>query len=756
MSMDAPRGPSASSLVERLAYLGLLERAASASNEQPTFFDAAAVVLREVCSFTGWPAGHLCVVEPPEPQSVVPTGVWHLDDPDRFDALRRVTDVTSFSLGEGLPGRVAANGRPAWITDVSCDDNFPRSAMVPDLGVGAAFAFPVLVGPEVVAVLEFFTEDLSEPNQALLDVLAAVGGQLARVVERDRAHAALRQSEERFRALAQSAPDAIVTADRRGVVTSWNEGAQRMFGWSEAEIVGQPLTVLMPERLRAAHLAGLERYLATARRTVIGRTVELAAERRDGSEFPVELSLSTWTTGEGRFFTGIIRDISERKHAEEERRSLAHQLDERALRDPLTGLPNRALFVDRLRLALARAGRVGLSAVVLFCDLDRFRSVNESFGHEVGDELIMAVVGRLESRMRPGDTVARMGGDEFAVLGEDLGGPAEAAGLAREVQEVFASPFTPQGIQVWMTASTGVALGSGGGDADLMLREAVVAAGRAKQRGRGRVEVFDDAMREAAPWHQVTEHELRDAIAGGQLRLVYQPIVALADAEVVGVEALVRWDHPSRGLLGPGDFIPLAEESRLVVPLGRWVLHEACLQAAAWQAARAPDHTLTLSVNVSVQQFRDDAWAADVAAVLAATGLPARRLVLEITESTLMDDSEVSAQRLAELRRLGVRLAVDDFGTGYSSLSYLRRMPVDFLKIDKSFVDGVTGDAHESALARAVVKLSSTLGLVAIAEGIERQDQAEALAALGCRLGQGFWLGRPANPEEIGERLGER
>jgi EAL domain-containing protein (putative c-di-GMP-specific phosphodiesterase class I) len=206
-------------------------------------------------------------------------------------------------------------------------------------------------------------------------------------------------------------------------------------------------------------------------------------------------------------------------------------------------------------------------------------------------------------------------------------------------------------------------------------------------------------------------------------------------------------------MLSPGDFIPLAEESRLVVPLGRWVLYEACRQAAAWQAERGPDHALTLSVNVSVQQFRDEGWADDVADVLAATGLPAGRLVLEITESTLMDDSDVSAQRLGELRRLGVRLAVDDFGTGYSSLSYLRRMPVDFLKIDKSFVDGVTGDAHDSALARAVVKLSSTLGLVAIAEGIERAAQAEVLAALGCPLGQGFWLGRPAEPEEITDRL---
>ncbi len=440
---------------------------------------------------------------------------------------------------------------------------------------------------------------------------------------------------------------------------------------------------------------------------------------------------------------------------DEERRGLEQQMAERALRDPLTGLPNRAVFLDRLDLALARAGRLGLSVAVLACDLDRFRAVNESFGHSAGDRLLAAVAARLESSLRPGDTVARMGGDEFAVLGEDLGGAGEAAEITRRVQEAFSSPFPLDGGEVRVTASTGVAVAIGGGDGDLLLREASAARERARGRGRGRVEVFDDAMRAVAPWHQATEHELRDAIGLGQLRLVYQPIVALASGEVVGVEALVRWHHPSRGLLGPVDFIPLAEESGLIEDLGRWVLQEACVQATGWQSLGGADRPLLLSVNVSVQQFRDEGWAAEVAGVLAATGMPGSRLVLEITESTLMDDSEVSGMRLQELRDLGVRLAVDDFGTGYSSLAYLRRMPVDFLKIDKSFVDGVTGDAHESALARAVVKLAATLGLAAVAEGIERPEQAEILSTLGCRYGQGLWLGPPMPAGELEKRLRE-
>jgi diguanylate cyclase (GGDEF)-like protein len=435
--------------------------------------------------------------------------------------------------------------------------------------------------------------------------------------------------------------------------------------------------------------------------------------------------------------------------ADEERRDFEHQLAQGVLRDPHTGLPNRALFLDRLGHALARAARTGSTVAVVYCDLDRFRSVNDSFGHKVGDLVVSEVADRLVDRLRNDDTVARIGGDEFAVLCEDLDGVDAVADVTHRAQEAFATPFTVGGVEVWVTASTGVATASGGGDADGVLREATEAMYWAQRRGRGRVEVFDEAMRATAPWGQVTEHELRRAIAGGELRLLYQPVVSLADGRMGGVEALVRWAHPSRGLLPPSEFIPLAEESGLVLPLGRWVLGEALGHAAEWQRASNPGRWLTLGVNVSPQQLREDGWTAEVAAALAASGLPGERLVLEITESTLMEDTEVSLRRLSELRALGVRLAVDDFGTGYSSLAYLRRMPVDFLKIDKAFVDGVTGDAHESALARAVVKLAATLGLAAVAEGIETQPQLDALRSMGCEYGQGLLLSPAAPPEQI-------
>jgi diguanylate cyclase (GGDEF)-like protein len=605
----APEGSPGGPDHQHLAYLGLLSRTAIVCDEDCPLPEAAAAVLADVCSVTGWTSGRLRHVDGSRPGTVVATAGAQPGSPGV----------------EGLAERAVASGRPEWSTGPSGH------------GPSSAVAVPLVVRRRPVAVLELSTAAAAEPGDALVHVLVAVAGHLARVAERE-------QAEDRLRTLAAT--------------------------------------------------------------------------------------------------------------TDEERRGLEQQLADRALRDPLTGLPNRAVFLDRLDLALARAGRVGLSVAVLACDLDRFRAVNESFGHAAGDRLLAAAAARLESGLRPGDTVARMGGDEFAVLGEDLEGPGEAAEIARRVQEAFSSPFPLDRGEVWVTASTGVALAVGGGDADLLLREANVARDRARGRGRGRVEVFDDAMRAAAPWHQATEHELRDAIGLGQLRLDYQPIVALASREVVGAEALVRWHHPSRGLLAPVDFIPLAEESGLIEDLGRWVLQEACARATGWQAPGAPDRTLTLSVNVSAQQFQDEGWAAEVAEVLSATGLPGHRLVLEITESTLMDDSEVSGQRLQELRELGVRLAVDDFGTGYSSLAYLRRMPVDFLKIDKSFVDGVTGDPHESALARAVVKLAATLGLGAVAEGIERPEQAEVLATLGCRYGQGLWLGPPMPAEQLEERLG--
>jgi diguanylate cyclase (GGDEF)-like protein len=474
---------------------------------------------------------------------------------------------------------------------------------------------------------------------------------------------------------------------------------------------------------------------------------ELVALNRAGAEFPVQVTV--WTTGSDgpRRVCAFVRDLSERKRFE-------GQLASQALHDRLTGLPNRVLLRDRVEHALARAGRRGASVALLIADIDRFKVFNESLGHDGGDRLLVAVAERLTELLRPGDTVARMGGDEFALLCEDVAGYHEAAGIASRVVGAFEKPFHVQGNDLSLTASVGVAVGALAGPApELLLRDADVAMYRAKDAGRDRYEVFDETMLADATERLSVENDLRRGIAQDQLRLYYQPIVHLDTGAIAGFEALVRWQHPVRGLLPPLEFIPTAEQTGLIVPLGRYVLAEACQQAASWAGMHSSGEQLRISVNVSAKQLVQPGWSDEVAQVLAESGLAPRQLVLEITESVLMDDADATAVRLEELRRLGVRIAIDDFGTGYSSLGYLRRLPVDILKIDKSFIDGVAEGPHESALARAVVKLASTPRLEAVAEGINSRKQLLQLRRLRCPYGQGFYFSRPEPPSAIPDLL---
>ncbi len=519
-----------------------------------------------------------------------------------------------------------------------------------------------------------------------------------------------------------------------------------MFGWRRADAIGRPLAELVvPPRHRnlyEEHLATLIRGEDRALGLMQPRR-ELVALNRAGAEFPVQVTV--WTTGSdgSRRVCAFVRDLSERKRFE-------GQLASQALHDRLTGLPNRVLLRDRVEHALARAGRRGASVALLIADIDRFKVFNESLGHDGGDRLLVAVAERLTELLRPGDTVARMGGDEFALLCEDIAGYHEAAGIASRVVGAFEKPFHVQGSDLSLTVSVGVAVGALAGPApELLLRDADVAMYRAKDAGRDRFEVFDETMLADATERLSVENDLRRGIAQGQLRLYYQPIVHLDTGAIAGFEALVRWQHPVRGLVPPLEFIATAEQTGLIVPLGRYVLDEACRQAASWAAMHASGEQLRMSVNVSAKQLVQPGWSDEVAQVLAESGLAPRQLVLEITESVLMDDADATAVRLEELRRLGVRIAIDDFGTGYSSLGYLRRLPVDILKIDKSFIDGVAEGPHESALARAVVKLASTLRLEAVAEGIASRKQLLQLRRLRCPYGQGFYFSRPEPPEAI-------
>ncbi|MEA2374911.1 MAG: hypothetical protein QOD53_1374, partial [Thermoleophilaceae bacterium] len=414
-----------------------------------------------------------------------------------------------------------------------------------------------------------------------------------------------------------------------------------------------------------------------------------------------------------------------------------------ALHDPLTGLPNRALFLDRLAHVMHRRDPKASQAAVMFLDVDNFKLINDSLGHEAGDRLLCAIGPRLAGVLRPSDTVARFGGDEFVILAEEVGDGRDALVLAERLQSSLGDPFVLDGEEHFLTASIGVALATGRYESpDPLMRDADAAMYRAKERGRAQCELFDDAMRNQVRGRLRMENALRGVIERDELRAYYQPIVSLADGSISGLEALMRWQHEGLGPVSPIEFIPIAEDTGLIVPLGAWMLEEVCRQIVLWEqelgAAPPP-----ISVNLSPRQVAHAELVPMVARVLERTGVDPARLALEITESVLISEADSPWNTLQALKKLGVTLMLDDFGTGYSSLSYLKRFPVDVLKVDRTFVDGLGSEAEDSAIVKAVVGMACALDLSVVAEGVETEQQVECLRQLGCERAQGFYFGRP-------------
>jgi len=424
------------------------------------------------------------------------------------------------------------------------------------------------------------------------------------------------------------------------------------------------------------------------------------------------------------------------------------QMLHQALHDGLTGLPNRALFLDRLEHALARAGRENSALAVLFLDLDRFKGVNDSLGHAAGDELLAEVARRVAALIRAADTAARLGGDEFAILIEDLTEQRDAARLATRILEALRHPFVVEGEEIFVTGSIGIALGGGRGDDPL--RNADFAMYRAKSGGRDCYEFFEEGMRAAVVERLELESDFKRAVEREEFVLHYQPIVELETGSISGLEALLRWEHPARGLVPPLAFVPLAEETGAIVSIGRWVLREACRRATTWEAP------LIVSVNLSARQLQQPDLVDEIAQMLADTALDPSRLMLELTETALMQDSQAAVRKLSSLKQLGIRLALDDFGTGYSSLGYLQQFPLDVLKIAKPFVDGLGSGSGEPALAQAIIELGRTFQLNVVAEGIERVEQLVQLRTLGCDGGQGFLFSKPCDADSVDILLRQR
>lgn len=655
-------------------------------------------------------------------------------------------------LGQGITGWVALHGEALRLDDAAAD---PRSEHVAGTEhiAESMLAVPIQYESRVLGVMTLSKLGLGQFTDTDLQMLAALADQAATALrnlelfERLQAEAeALRKSEEQLQTITDSLRDMISVLSSDGLYQYVSPSHEATSGYSQAELIGRPALDLVHDDDREAART------AFAELGDFGGSchVELRFRKKDGEY--IWLDTIANVIGDGtdpaRGLVVSSRDITARKRAEE-------QLEYQAFHDPLTDLPNRALFLDRLEHALSRNRRSGTHSAVLFLDLDRFKVINDSLGHEVGDLLLVATAKRLRGCLRPQDTIARLGGDEFTILIEDVADVYEAVGAANRVLQELRRPFRILDHEIFVTTSVGITLGPGTdqrpGD---LLRDADLAMYRAKERGKSRYEVYDTSMNTRAVERLALETDLRRAMERGEFRVHYQPAYALTTDRLIGFEALLRWDHPERGLVAPADFIWLAEETDVIMSVGGWVLEHACLQTTEWLRSAGPGvGPLKVAVNLSARQFQHPDLVRQITRVLRATGLPPQSLVLEITEGVVMQDTRTNIHTLVRLKQLGVQIAIDDFGTGYSSLAYLKRLPADVLKVDKSFIEALEQETGDVAIVRAIVTLGKTLGMQVMAEGVETEGQKRALLELGCEVGQGEYLGAPLPAEAVAPLL---
>ena len=615
-------------------------------------------------------------------------------------------------------------------------DDYRSTGEIPEIrggGYGTVIAGPVWVDGALDAILMAGSRvrlGIGSEEIAAFETLAAQAGHAlenARLLEQHRTDV------DELRELLESSPDAMIVVDANGVLLRVSRQAEALYGYRADELVGRSAAILAPQRVWSDQLSMVDRWLSRAGNDLIGLDHMVLGLCKDGTEKPIEIRLSTVETRDGTVIAATVRDVTERREFE---RRLAHQ----ATHDSFTGLPNREFFLQQLTQALEDHLSTDPPLAVCFLDLDHFKYVNDSRGHGAGDALVAAVAERI-SRFAGEQFVARVGGDEFGLLVTGLAGRLEVVEFTTGLQALFDEAFLVEGVGSYVTASVGIAFGGSFDQADEVMRNANAAVHMAKQKGRNRTEFFDEELTVQAALRVATEAELHLALERDEFELAYQPVVSLEDQHVVGMEALLRWQNPTRGEVDPEQFIEIAEDTGLIVPIGLRVLEMACFQFAEWRHRYRSLPDITVAVNVSSRQLEHDHFVTDVAGVLERTGIPPRLLTLEITESFFMRDFQAAVRRLHALKDLGVRLAIDDFGTGFSSLFSLSRLPVDAVKIDKAFIDGI-GTRYDAVVA-AVVALGRAFDLQVVAEGIEEEGQRDRLIDLGCHFAQGFYFSKP-------------
>ncbi|MDQ2942591.1 MAG: EAL domain-containing protein, partial [Candidatus Dormibacteraeota bacterium] len=701
----------------------------------PGWEKAAPAVLEGLCRALDWELAEYWEVDP-ERETMHFVAAWKRPGRDT-SSYEATASKTSYRRGEGLAGRVWETGSPV-SADVANDDS-PRAAAAVAAGLRGIVGFPVRSGRRVVGMIALHTWAPRDLDEGLVAVMNDVGSQIGEFVERKRAEVALQESEKRMRSVLDNVSDGLATIEQSGIIESANPAVVKLFGYSEDELFGQQAEVLIATTHRSAFVNYLERRLKLD--IPVSGAHETMGKRKNGSLFPLEFVVSSMQIGSRHLFIATLREISERK---------AHTdaLEYQALHDALTGLPNRSLFGDRLRQALLAARRNQKMFGVLLLDLDRFKDINDALGHDRGDSLLQEVTARLRGVLRATDTIARLGGDEFAVLTTDAKHPDDVVATARKILASLEGPFAIADQMVETGASIGIAMYPvHGDDPSTLLRRADVAMYVAKRSGGGYA-VYAPEQEAQTLRRSGLAGELRRSIPQGELVLHYQPQVTLATGAIRSVEALVRWNHPREGLMPPDRFIPMAEETGIIHPLTAWVLDSALAQLCKWL-----DEGLDVSVslNVSPRNIEDHSLEEMVARALGTFKVEPQRLTLEITEGVAM--AAAAGKALHRLNEMGVRLALDDFGTGYSSLLYLMRLPVNEIKIDRSFVSALASDPDSGAIVRSAVGLGHNLGLRVVAEGLQDRAAEAVLIEAGCDAAQGFLVGRPCAEHEMTELL---
>ena len=700
-------------------------------------------VMRAVCEANGWECGRYFRKGSDGVFRFAES--WYVPSPEmeRFIAY---SAERNFPTGVGIVGRAGA-GEPQWVADVAQDPRVVYSMMASEHGMRGAFMFPVMARGAAFGVLSFTSRVIRKPDERLLQAARVIGAQIGQFLQRKQAELLMRESEERFRALTGLSSDLYWEQDEEFRFTSFTGIGSQRLRVRDLPYIGKKRWEQNYTNMNADAWAA---HIGVLRAHQPFRDLELCRLDESGRKVWVSVSGEPVFDAEGRFrgYRGVGKDITARKLDEEHIQYIASH-------DALTALPNRAMFGEVLNHTIENARRYSRSFAVLFVDLDRFKIINDTLGHDAGDTLLKEISKRLSATVRSSDFVARLGGDEFVVLVQEVSEVKQVEVVCRKILGACARPLTIEGQEYRVTASIGVCMYPSDAQDELaLMKNADIAMYRAKEEGKNTYKFYSAEANVHSFERLALETALRRGLERNEFFLHYQAKLDLATGEITGVEALVRWQHPDLGAVSPAQFIPLAEETGLIVPLGKWVLRTACAQNVAWQRSGLPP--LRMAVNISARQFADEDLLRDIRAALGESGMQPELLELELTESMVMQNPERAAGILAALKGLGVRLAIDDFGVGYSSLAHLKRFPIDTLKVDRSFIRDIPQNTEDKAITEAIIAMGKSLDLTIVAEGVETLEQQTFLREHACDEMQGFYFSRPISSDQFAELLRKR